>query len=418
MHPSGDILSNASKLNEQLTEYMKSRITCKGIDIDTAMGYPLPFKLDQQYTQFFQWYGALDPKYKIILNNVGDPLLQEVLPNSHDMENYIIRYFATKLGYDDPTKAKGGNTYWGFISASGTDGNNHGIYYGRKFLAKKQSASLKKMVQPVVYTSKEGHYSIMRMCDLQNLECVQIDTNLESGSINVVELETKIDPTKPAIIMASMGTTMRGGIDDVHAINDMLKKKNLPLGYYIHIDAALFGGYLIYCNPEAVSVSNLGYHSISISGNQFFGCDDPCGIFVTSSEVRDCIISDPIPYLNGCVPTLTCSRSGMTVLKLYYKLNALDISVWIKDANQCLSNARLLFDLLSANKLKVWRMSDLSNIIIIERPPDKIIHKYQLASAEYEPYKTKISHIVVMQHVTQELIRRFVHDLVEALKSK
>lgn len=50
------------------------------------------------------------------------------------------------------------------MTHSGTDGNNHGIYFGANYLFNKTGK------RPVVYVSDEAHYSNMRLCDLQNLE--------------------------------------------------------------------------------------------------------------------------------------------------------------------------------------------------------------------------------------------------------
>ncbi len=81
------------------------------------------------------------------MNNVGDPYKQSPYSlNSHQFEQEVVNYFARLYGFKE-------GDYWGFVTASGTDGNNHGIYFGRKYLESKSS------VEPIIYVS-EGHYSI------------------------------------------------------------------------------------------------------------------------------------------------------------------------------------------------------------------------------------------------------------------
>ena len=48
----------------------------------------------------------------------------------------------------------------GIVTFSGTDGNNHGIYFGAKYLEKKTG------MKPVVYVSDSAHYFIEEACGL------------------------------------------------------------------------------------------------------------------------------------------------------------------------------------------------------------------------------------------------------------
>ena len=52
---------------------------------------------------------------------------------------------------------------------SGTDGNNHGIYFGYKPL------KCKTKLNPILYVSKEAYYSDKLLADLQNIELRLID---------------------------------------------------------------------------------------------------------------------------------------------------------------------------------------------------------------------------------------------------
>ena len=57
------------------------------------------------------------------------------------------------------------------------------------------------------------------------------------------ELEKALDLTRPALIVYAMGSTFKGAIDDMEALNAVLAK-HPNLAVYRHVDAALFGGYL------------------------------------------------------------------------------------------------------------------------------------------------------------------------------
>lgn len=70
---------------------------------------------------------------------------------------------------------------------SGTDGNNHGIYFGVNYLKGKTGKI------PVVYVSDEAHYSNYRLCDVQNLDVRLVKSN-DMGQMVPEELENRSTP--------------------------------------------------------------------------------------------------------------------------------------------------------------------------------------------------------------------------------
>ena len=52
-----------------------------------------------------------------------------------DFEREVIEFFAPLYGFDL-------DDLWGIVTFSGTDGNNHGIYFGSKYLEKKTGAKI------------------------------------------------------------------------------------------------------------------------------------------------------------------------------------------------------------------------------------------------------------------------------------
>lgn len=129
----------------------------------------------------------------VMLNNAGDPNEEpEMNHGALEVEHEVIQFFAPLYGFDP-------SDVCGLVSASGTDGNDHGIYFGRHYLASKTGQ------EPVLYVSEESHYSNMRLAELQQLEVRLIPTD-EMGRMVPEELEKALDPTRPALIVYSMGT--------------------------------------------------------------------------------------------------------------------------------------------------------------------------------------------------------------------
>ena len=61
---------------------------------------------------------------------------------------------------------------------------------------------------------------------------------------------------------------------------------------------------------------------------------------------------------------------------------------------------------------KAW-LEPMSNTVYFERPPVEITEKYMLASDYDDRLGGDLSHIVVMQHVTEEILQEFLDDLAD-----
>ena len=90
---------------------------------EQSFGYP--GNQNVQLTAFYRWLidSGLDTA---IVNNAGDPFNNtDPSLNALDFEREVIESFAPMYGFDL-------EDLWGIVTFSGTDGNNHGIYFGSK----------------------------------------------------------------------------------------------------------------------------------------------------------------------------------------------------------------------------------------------------------------------------------------------
>ena len=172
-----------------------------------ALGYPGNYA--SNLDGFYKWY--TDNKlYNILINNAGDPFEPAGALSSAKFEREVIEFFAPLYGFDR-------NNLWGLVTMSGTDGNNHGLYFGVNYLKKKTG----KM--PVVYVSDEAHYSNFRLCDVQHLDVRLVKSN-DMGQMIPSELEKVLDTSRPCLIIYAMGSTFKGAIDNQKALNEVLAK--------------------------------------------------------------------------------------------------------------------------------------------------------------------------------------------------
>ncbi len=358
------------------------------------VGYPVNQNTDLQ--EFYQWY--LDSKlYEVSMNNVGDPQQASIYPlNTHEFENEVVNFFAPLYGFSKEEA-------WGFITFSGTDGNNHGMYFGARELLSETK------MKPICYVSEDAHYSIKKLADVQNLEIRLIKTD-ETGKMIVSEFEKALDPAKPALVVIAMGTTFKGAIDNQAAIHEVLRRKK-PVAVFIHVDAALFGGYLPFTEyKNLVSRREAHFDSIAVSGHKFFGLDEPMGIFLTTKKTKNKTNPFNVNYLNEAVPTITCSRSALAALKFWWKIKKNGIKEYKEQAKMLLSNARYLKAQLDKINWPAWQ-NDYSNTVYFKRPSEAVMKKYGLAPETDSRLGGELAHIVIMQHATRETIDQIVHDI-------
>lgn len=63
---------------------------------------------------------------------------------------------------------------------------------------------------------------------------------------------------------------------------------------------------------------------------------------------------------------------------------------------------------------EAW-LEPMSNTVYFVRPPEEIAEKYMLAPDYDERLGGELSHIVVMQHVTEEGLQEFLDDLADCI---
>jgi len=358
-----------------------------------ALGYPGNYA--NHMNDFYKWYTENEME-NILINNAGDPFESAGALSSARFEREVIENFADLYGFDH-------NDLWGLVTMSGTDGNNHGIYFGVNYLKQKTG----KM--PIVYISDEAHYSNYRLCDLQNLDVKLIKSN-EMGQMIPDSLETALDPTRPCLMIYAMGSTFKGAIDNQMLLNEVLDR-HPEIEVYRHIDAALFGGYLPFTKySDLVNRKVLGFDSISISGHKFFGIDSPCGLFITTRKVYNNQESYDVQYLNSNMKMINCSRSGVEPLKFWWLMKEVGFSGWSKQANELMENTTYLTSELKRIGWPCWN-NKYSNTVFFKRPNAEIVSKYVLACNYDSRFGGELAHIVVMQHVNKEVIDMFIKEL-------
>jgi histidine decarboxylase len=376
------------------------------------LGYPI--NMNSPPEEFFAWRRELRTAGigSFAYNNVGNPYRPSAIPfNTHDLERETILAFGKLLGFEP-------DNIWGFLSHSGTDSNMHGMYMGRTLLKGRTG------LLPKCYFTKEAHYSIQILRDLLGLEGVLVRTHSDSGMDTDHLAQTLAENVQyPALVVATAGTTFKGGIDNVELIRKVLGKHPS----FLHLDAALFGGYLPYTEHRGIvahhsedNPTQNRYDSIAVSCHKFFGFPAPAGLFVTRGKVFEEFnelygrIHNP-EYIGHVPGTITCSRDAVKPAEFRYFSTDHAMKKLAADAQAILSGTQYLLSEMQNNfsDLQPRRSSEYSNTLYFRKPGDWLVHKYSLATMHLSDGRSTqdYAHVVVMPHADRQVLEEFLSDL-------
>ncbi len=342
-------------------------------------GYPCNLNFD---------YSELTPFFNYCVNNVGDPFEDSNFRlNTHELEREVIAQFANLL-HLDPEQA------WGYVTSGGTEGNMYGLYMGRELFP-----------DGVVYFSQDTHYSVVKLLRVLKARNIMLKSQ-DNGEVDYLDLyETiRINRDVPVIFMANIGTTMKGAVDDVSKVRDILDDLAVS-SFYIHGDAALSGMILPFVeNPQPYGF-DAGFDSMAISGHKLVGCPIPCGVALTK---RDYVarIARSIEYVGVLDTTLMGSRNALTPLMLWYALRKHGWDGFREIVAEMLAVAQYAVERFNERGIPAWR-NEHSVTVVFPKPLPEVVRKWQIA-----PYGD-IAHIITMPQVTREVVDKIVADCVQ-----
>ena len=365
-------------LSDTEKQLLKSFFDLCEVESDHFLGYPCTREFD---------YSPLLKFLNFPLNNVGDPYeTSNFHLNTHEFERDVLEFYRVLV--DAPEK----NT-WGYITNGGTEGNMYGTYLAREIFP-----------EGMVYYSEDTHYSVAKILRMVHARNIMIRSQ-PSGEMDYQDLAETISIHRdvPPIIFANIGTTMKGAVDNITRIKQIMKDKAIN-HYYIHADAALSGMILPFVNePQAFRFTD-GVDSISISGHKMVGSPIPCGIVLAKkSNVER--IARSVEYIGTYDTTISGSRNGITPLFLWYAIKTRGMEGFKQIIKHCLQMAQYAVDQFNIAGLNAWRNKN-SITVVFPRVNDDVLKKWQIA------VQGDIAHLITMPHVEKRHINKIISDLL------
>ncbi len=349
-----------------------------------------PGATDFDYTVFAPLLGRL-------LNNVGDPFVEGA---GH---NHTKRYERLVVGFVAELMGAPAGDWWGYVTTGGTEGNLYGLYAART-----------RYPDTIVYVSAAAHDSVHKALDLLGLPRIVVGT-LAGDEMDYGDLSEQVQAhrERPVTVVATAGTTMAEGVDDVATIRATLTAAAMETRSFIHVDGALSGLPLALLPPES-GRPGIGFpdgaDTITVSAHKFVGSPWPAGVVVTRKAHR-ALLAREGSYTGSPDVTIGGSRSGHAPLVLWYAIQHHGPNGLRRRAEASRELARYTHDQLTGmpwpSLLSRWGFT-----VRLQTPPAAVGKRWVLADGG-----NGWSHLICMPGVTRERIDAFLSDMRAAIMS-
>ncbi|HEY3422385.1 MAG TPA: tyrosine decarboxylase MfnA [Methanocellaceae archaeon] len=332
---------------------------------------------------------AVKAHLQFIRSNLGDPKL---FPGTAGLEQSCIRMMGELL--HNPAAA-------GYISTGGTESNIQALRTAR--LLKKTDPAKANIVVP-----ESAHYSFDKAAQLLGVKIrrAPLDGLLRADPVAMADL---IDKDTIALI-AVAGTTEFGQVDPIGEIGRIAQDSNV----YLHVDAA-FGGFVIPFLEKKYpfDFEVPGVCSIAIDPHKMGMSTIPSGGLLYRSEGVMKLMEINAQYLTSQVQwSLAGTRSGAAAAATYAVMRYMGKEGYQKIVSQCMENTGLICRELKTLGLEPV-IEPVMNIATFKVKDAQSVRKRLCDMGWYvsTTSRPEALRMVVMPHVTSDVIAAFVSDL-------
>ncbi len=335
---------------------------------------------------------AIAAHARFIESNLGNPGLY---PGTARIERRVVAWVSDLM--------KGRNLA-GHVVGGGTEANITALWVARNATGKKE-----------VVFPESAHFSFMKACDLLALKPVVARLN-DDFTIDVDDARRKVGP-RTAAVVGIAGTTEVGAVDDIAALADACEGKTL------HVDAA-FGGFVIPFMRELghgfpdFDFTVPGVSSLAIDPHKMGMATVPSGILLFRGGEKLADIAHDAPYLTMTKQTaLSGTRCSAAVASTYAAIRTLGREGYVKLVKDCMDNTAYLAKRAEREGFSLALKPRMNLVNLDVKRPEKL--QEELNKIGWKVSKAcnpRSLRMVVMPHVTRDVIDAFVPDLAKAAK--
>lgn len=393
---------------ERITKALSENVNFSN---DVTLGYPAS-KLDGKV--FYDDASFLKDA-PVLMTYVANPnhigchtvgISEKAFKGTQEIEREVLEILAV-----DVFKATT-NDYDGYIATGGTEANIEALWIYRNYFINTHQA---KPSEIMIITSEDTHYSIAKGSNLLMVDWMKVDVHFENRKINETKFETALENAmangkKYFIVVANMGTTMFGSVDNPDAYTTILEKHNLH--FKLHVDAA-YGGFIypFLTDKNQLDFSNPHVSSITIDAHKMLQAPYGTGIFLCRKNLIENVLTKEAAYVEGMDLTLCGSRSGANAVAVWMILKTYGKNGWFEKVKILEMRTDWLCNQLDALQISYFR-EPFMNIVTLKAAfiSPEIAHHYDLVPESHQDdnhwYK-----IVLMEHVEVGSLQELINTL-------
>lgn len=393
---------------ERITKALSENVNFSN---DVTLGYPAS-KLDGKV--FYDDASFLKDA-PVLMTYVANPnhigchtvgISEKAFKGTQEIEREVLEILAV-----DVFKATT-NDYDGYIATGGTEANIEALWIYRNYFINTHHAKLSEIM---IIASEDTHYSIAKGSNLLMIDWMKVDVYFEDRKIDETKFETALKSAmangkKYFIVVANMGTTMFGSVDNPDAYTTILEKHNLP--FKLHVDAA-YGGFIypFLTDNNQLDFSNPHVSSITIDAHKMLQAPYGTGIFLCRKNLIENVLTKEAAYVEGMDLTLCGSRSGANAVAVWMILKTYGKNGWFEKVKILEMRTDWLCNQLDALQISYFR-EPFMNIVTLKAAfiSPEIAHHYDLVPDSHQDdnhwYK-----IVLMEHVEVGSLQELINTL-------
>lgn len=345
-------------------------------------------------------------------NHIGCHTLVEgesAFEGTHELERELLAICAESI-----MDAKSG-LYDGYVASGGTEANIQALWMYRNLFMESYGDQARHV--GVLY-SADSHYSFYKAANMLQIQAVEVPVDFETRQMSVEAYEQAIrtaqaNGVRTLVAIFNMGTTMFGSVDQLDLFMPILKRSGMP--YTVHVDGA-FGGFVYpFTNQDhRLTFKNQEVSSMTIDAHKMLQAPYGTGIFLARKGLIQFTHTKEASYVIGGDATLVGSRSGANLIAAWMILQNYGRSGWQAKIEGLIRRTDRICSALDSMKVSYYRNPEMNMVTMkIKAIPENLIEKYLLVPDSHD-IEAKWVKIVVMDHVSDELVNQFLQDLKTA----
>lgn len=390
---------------ERITKALSENVNFSN---DVTLGYPAS-KLDGKV--FYDDASFLKDA-PVLMTYVANPnhigchtvgISEKAFKGTQEIEREVLEILAV-----DVFNAES-NEYDGYIATGGTEANIEALWIYRNYFMNTHQAKLSEIM---IIASEDTHYSIAKGSNLLMVDWMKVDVHFENRKIDEIKFENALgnaisNGKKYFIVVANMGTTMFGSVDNPDSYTSILEKHKVA--FKLHVDAA-YGGFIypFLTDKNQLDFSNPHVSSITIDAHKMLQAPYGAGIFLCRKNLIENVLTKEAEYVEGMDLTLCGSRSGANAVAVWMILKTYGKNGWFEKVKILEMRTDWLCKQLDELNISYYRQPFM-NIVTIKSEfiSPELAYHYDLVPDSHN-HDNKWYKIVLMEHVEvgnlQELI--------------